>query len=275
MVVLCRGYLFIPQTRELYSVVGTAQELSVTFTPTNTNAYNPVNKTVAIDVNKAIPLITWPNPAPIAVGTALSSAQLNAMASHNGTPVARIVRIHLLRGPCWVVGTGQQLSVSFTPADASIYLPVTKIVIIDVLQPKSSFYRAININRSALVIDGNSWISSTGAPNFSFTTNNTAMANQTITLIPSTDASRATMIRSSVYGNTVEMPRFPSGNYQVWLYVREDNFTQIYSISIEGFVVLSNFNSGTAGVWSKLGPYPVNITDGAINVSSSGGRGTF
>ncbi len=64
-------------------------------------------------------------------------------------------------------------------------------------------------------------------------------------------------------------------NYQVWLYVWEDNFAQIYSISLEGFVVLANFNSGTAGTWSKLGPYPVNITDGAINVTSAGGHANF
>ena len=98
-------------------------------------------------------------------------------------------------------------------------------------------------------------------------------ANQSITLIPPTDANRATMIRSSVWGNTVtlNMTAVPSGSYQVWLYVWEDNIPQTYSISLEGSVVHSNFNSGSAGTWRKLGPYPVNITDGAINVSSSGG----
>jgi chitinase len=85
------------------------------------------------------------------------------------------------------------------------------------------------------------------------------------------------MIRSSVWGKTVtlNMTAVPTGNYQVWLYVWEDNFAQIYSVSIEGSVVLSNYNSGTAGVWRKLGPYPVTITDGAINVSSSGGDAAF
>ena len=71
------------------------------------------------------------------------------------------------------------------------------------------------------------------------------------------------------------MTAVPRGNYQVWLYVWEDNFAQTYSISLEGSVVHSNFNSGTAGAWTKLGPYPVNITDGAINVSSSGGHANF
>ena len=258
--------------------VGAGQVLSVTFTPTNTTLYNPVNKTVTINVNKAVPLITWPNPAPIAVGTALSSTQLNAIASHNGTPVPGSFVYTPPAGTVLSLGTGHQLSVSFTPADTSVYLPATKVVTIDVNQNVGPvFYRAININGSALVIDGNNWISSTGAPNFSFTTNNTVSAKQSVTLIPPTDANRATMIRSYVYGNTVtlNMTAVPSGNYQVWLYVWEDNFPETYSISLEGSVVQSNFNSGPAGTWRKLGPYPVNITDGAINVSSSGGHANF
>ena len=71
------------------------------------------------------------------------------------------------------------------------------------------------------------------------------------------------------------MTAVPAGSYQVWLYVWEDNSPETYSISLEGSVVLANFNSGTAGTWRKLGPYPVNITDGAINVSSSGGHANF
>jgi hypothetical protein len=71
------------------------------------------------------------------------------------------------------------------------------------------------------------------------------------------------------------MTAVPSGNYQVWLYVWEDNFAETYSISLEGSLVQSNFTSGPAGAWTKLGPYPVNITDGAINVSSSGGHANF
>ena len=71
------------------------------------------------------------------------------------------------------------------------------------------------------------------------------------------------------------MTAVPAGSYQVWLYVWEDNFAETYSISLEGSVVLANFNSGTAGTWRKLGPYPVNISDGAINVTSAGGHANF
>ena len=44
---------------------------------------------------------------------------------------------------------------------------------------------------------------------------------------------------------------------------------------LKALLCFPNFNSGTAGAWTKLGPYPVNITDGAINVSSSGGHANF
>jgi hypothetical protein len=82
------------------------------------------------------------------------------------------------------------------------------------------------------------------------------------------------MIRSSIWGRTVNlnMTAVPSGSYQVWLYVWEDNFSQTYSVSLEGSVVLSNFVSGGAGAWTKLGPYPVTIADGAINVATNGGH---
>ena len=212
-----------------------------------------VSDVFALNVTEAVkvtPVITWSNPAPIAVGTALSSTQLNATASYNGSPVAGSFVYTPPAGTVLSLGTAQQLSVSFTPTNTVLYNAANKTVTIDVNQTvQSTFYRAININGAALVIDGNNWISSTGAPNFSFTTNNTVSAKQSITLIPPTDANRATMIRSYVWGNTVtlNMTAVPSGNYQVWVYVWEDNFAETYSISLEGSVVQSNFNSGAAG----------------------------
>ena len=142
-------------------------------------------------------------------------------------------------------------------------------------QAFTTFYRALNLNGAALTIDGNSWQSSIGAANFSFTqVGGGAFSAQNIPLIPTTDTNRATMIRSSIWGNTVNVnvTAVPSGSYDVYVYVWEDNFTQAYSISLEGTVVLPVYNSGTGGTWNKLGPFRANITDGAINVSANGGH---
>jgi hypothetical protein len=60
--------------------------LSVTFTPTDTVDYTTA--TAAVDIIVTIPtVLAWPAPAPIFVGTALSSIQLDAFADLPGTAV--------------------------------------------------------------------------------------------------------------------------------------------------------------------------------------------
>ena len=81
---------------------------------------------------KVNPVITWANPAPITVGTALSNVQLNATASYNGTPVAGAYTYTPPSGTVLGVGAGQQLSVNFVPTDGILYNSVSKTVTIDV-----------------------------------------------------------------------------------------------------------------------------------------------
>lgn len=134
-----------------------------------------------------------------------------------------------------------------------------------------TFYRAINLNGPALTIDGHAWEGS-NAPNYSFT--GSSFANQGIALSPATDADRATMIRSSIWnsaGSNVTMSAVPSGTYQVFLYVWEDNFSTTYSVMLEGQTVQSNYSSGSGGHWDRLGPWNVHITDGSIDVACTAG----
>jgi hypothetical protein len=139
----------------------------------------------------------------------------------------------------------------------------------DVPQP-GTFYRAINLNGSATVIDGQSWEGS-NAPNYTYT--GTAFANQAVTLNPATDANRAAMIRSSVWSTAaaVRLQSVPSGSYTVYLYTWEDNAAETFSISLEGSLVQANYNSGTAGTWRRLGPWTVSVTDGTLDLTTSGG----
>ncbi len=230
------------------------------------------------NVQKILPVITWPSPSPITAGTALGNTQLNATATHNGIPVPGVFTYTPPAGTVLSLGNGQVLSVDFVPADETTYSTVSKTVTIDVISaPSSTFYRALNLNGPTLTIDGNSFTASAGAPNFSYTANGGLFANQGVTLNPSTDPNRASMIRSSIWGKSVALnvTGVPAGSYQVWLYIWEDNFTQTFSISLEGSVVQANVNSGTTGAWQKLGPYPVTISDGAINLTSVGGDANF
>ena len=107
---------------------GAGQELAVTFTPDDLVAYAPATKTVTIDVARFIPVVTWPLPAPIAAGTALSATQLNATTTVEAnfvyTPPA---------GTVMSAGAGQVLMVHVIPDDSFNYAMVYAQVTIDVI----------------------------------------------------------------------------------------------------------------------------------------------
>jgi sugar lactone lactonase YvrE len=96
--------------------------LKVTFTPTLSKDYTTATASAVIQVNPATPVITWPTPAAIAYGTALSATQLDATANTAGTfaysPAA---------GTELTAGT-YTLSVTFTPTDHTDYTKATASV---------------------------------------------------------------------------------------------------------------------------------------------------
>ncbi|EPX57642.1 hypothetical protein D187_004781 [Cystobacter fuscus DSM 2262] len=136
--------------------------------------------------------------------------------------------------------------------------------------PNGSFYRAINLNGAATVIDGRNWEGG-DAPNYTFT--GTAFANPAVTLNPATDANRAAMIRSSIWSTSaaVRLHAMPSGSYTVYLYTWEDNDPETFSVYLEGSLVKANHDSGPAGTWARLGPWTVTVTDGTLDLTTSGG----
>lgn len=102
------------------------QTLTVRFDPTDSTNYVSTTATVTLEVDRKAVTVNWAAPAAIAYGTALSSEQLNATASVDGsfsyTPaVGRVLG----------VGT-QNLTVIFTPADAVNYSAQTKQVTLTV-----------------------------------------------------------------------------------------------------------------------------------------------
>ena len=96
--------------------------LQATFTPTNGVNYKSATVTTNIQVLKATPTVSWPVPASITAGTAISSAQLNAAASVAGmftySPAAGFVP----------VAGAISLQVTFTPTNSLDYNPITQTV---------------------------------------------------------------------------------------------------------------------------------------------------
>ena len=107
---------------------GNNQMLNVNFSPTDSVGYNKVSKTVYLNVLKAMPVITWANPADITNGTLLSALQLDASSGVAGTMV-----YNPSTGTKLAVGNNQNLSVEFIPADTLDYKSVSKTVSINVL----------------------------------------------------------------------------------------------------------------------------------------------
>ena len=101
--------------------------MTANYTPSDTANYNDATVSVAINVLKATPAITWSNPPDIVYGTALGGAQLNATSSAPGAftyaPSA---------GTVLNAGSGQTLTATFTPSDAANYNGATASVAINV-----------------------------------------------------------------------------------------------------------------------------------------------
>ncbi|MBJ6110365.1 hypothetical protein JAO73_15180 [Hymenobacter sp. BT523] len=136
----------------------------------------------------------------------------------------------------------------------------------------ATFYRAFNLGGAATTIDGRNWEASSGAANFS--TNASGWSSPSSSINPSTDAARAGMIRSALFGTgpTLAVGGVASGTYSVYLYIWEDNSPETLNIQLEGQTVRTGYSTGSAGHWERVGPFTANVTDGTLNVGTTGGN---
>ena len=107
-----------------------------------------------------------------------------------------------------------------------------------------------------------------------FTTNGVGFVNNSVPLLPPTDATRTAMIHSSVYSYVLSaaFTAAPAGSYQLYAYAWEDNNPETFSLALNSQPVLSDYNSGPAGTWIRLGPYPVTLAvPDQVELTSTGG----
>lgn len=135
----------------------------------------------------------------------------------------------------------------------------------------AKFFRGINLNGPAVIIDGQPWEAG-DTPHLR--TSDQAFENQSVPLIPSTDSARALMIRSSRWNTEANLTitDVPDGPYAVFLYAWEDNDPETFSIALNGKEVHAAFVSGSAGMWKKLGPWRTDARDGKLQLTTKGGH---
>jgi Flp pilus assembly CpaE family ATPase len=122
-------FVYTPAAGEVLSAG--IHTLTAAFTPSESTDYASAEAKVQFTVTKATPSLTWRKPAPIAYGTALSAAQLNATASVPG----KFVYIPPV-GAVLSAGTHTP-SVIFTPTDSTNYTAVQAAVPLTVTKSAS------------------------------------------------------------------------------------------------------------------------------------------
>ncbi|HVC92802.1 MAG TPA: PSD1 and planctomycete cytochrome C domain-containing protein [Pirellulales bacterium] len=136
-----------------------------------------------------------------------------------------------------------------------------------------TFYRGINLNGPALVIDDHEWEAGHAR---GVVCEDAAFENQSVRLSPATDDARARMIRASRWSPQrkvrIRVSEVPAGAYSIYLYVWEDNDPQTFDIHLAGRLVAKGYNSGNAGHWDRLGPWALDVADGTIELSAAGGH---
>ena len=67
----------------------------------------------------------------------------------------------------------------------------------------------------------------------------------------------------------------PNGTYQVYLTVLSSGAPETYDLLVKGRIVQSRYTTGPTGHWERLGPWFVDVADGALDVSARGGEASF
>ncbi len=250
-----------------------SRTLSVTFTPTDTTDYSTATASVTLVVTQATPAITWPTPAAILYGTALSATQLDASSTVAGTFV-------YTPAAGTVLGAGSRtLSVTFTPTDTTDYSTATVSVTLVVTQatpaitwptPAAILYGTA---LSATQLDASSTVAGTFVYSPALGTVLTA-GSQTlsVTFTPTdttdyTTATRAVQLTVNKAVLTVTATSvsvaynqaIPSLTYSVVGYVNGDTSSVLSGAPVE---------TTTATQGSAVGTYPITITQGTLTATN-------
>ena len=255
--------------------------LSVTFTPTDTKDYSTSTATVVLVVNQATPKITWPSPAAIWYGTALSGKQLNASAAIAGT-----FTYSPASGTVLSAGS-QTLSVTFTPRDTTDYATTVTTVTL-VVQPGVLTLSAKNASRTygtanpafqfsitgfvngdtaATAVTGAPGLSTTATPGSSVgvypiaaAAGTLAAANYTFAFMPGAlTVSKAALIVAATNESVIYNQPLPKLTYTVSGFINGDSSTVLSGAPVE---------TTPAKKGSAVGTYQITIIQGTLSAEN-------
>jgi transcriptional regulator CtsR/regulation of enolase protein 1 (concanavalin A-like superfamily) len=139
-----------------------------------------------------------------------------------------------------------------------------------------TFYRAINLGGPAITMDGHNWEANDSVtPDLTFNYSIDGIPGAYPSSVPGfvfnpavDTPEHATMLRDFRWNHDVQfsLTSVPTGSYNVYVWTFEPNAPLSASLAIEQNTVLSSYSTGPAGHWDRLGPFPVAVDDGNIQV---------
>jgi hypothetical protein len=232
--------------------------LSVKFSPTDKTDYTTATASVTLVVNQPPqPTITWPTPAAITYGTALTATQLNAAATYNSKTVAGTFAYTPALGAILNAGS-QTLSVTFTPANLAAYSTTKSTV-------------TLQVNTVPLIVVADSFSRTYGAKNPTFTASYIGLVN---------GDTQATAVTGAPVISTVATPQFPWGIYDIAISqgtLASTNYT--FSMFVPGTLFISqapltisanNITVGQGGAIPALTYSPAGFVEGDTAAVLSG-----
>ena len=137
-----------------------------------------------------------------------------------------------------------------------------------------AFYRGINVGGKAVAVDGRQW---EGDDAKDFACTDRKLVNTRVPLMPPADDARTAMVQSFRWDRAARLrvANVRKGRYAVYAYVWEETSPETITVSLNGREVAAGVYTGTAGEWQRLGPWYVDVTKGAIEITSTGGAANF
>lgn len=148
---------------------------------------------------------------------------------------------------------------------------LSAVLLVSQASAEPEFLRGVNLAGPAVAIDGRRW-DGDDAKDFACR-DKVLVLKQRLTLRPEADAGRTTMLHSFRWSNDtcLVFTKVPDGVYTVWLHVVEDNNSETFDIMVEGMPAVRRFVSGPEGTWKRVGPMVAEVTDGDLELKTSGG----
>jgi hypothetical protein len=138
---------------------------------------------------------------------------------------------------------------------------------------ESCFVRGINLNGDALALGGDAWESSATAL---VVAEGSGFSEAPAAVTPPAQGALAELLSSGYLLGADESLSVPveNGDYLVYVYVVSQSGSEAGSLSLEGSAELDEFQAQvveSAPIWAKLGPYPVDVEDASLEISTWSG----